>query len=331
LGRDNIQIAHVLVHEILHGELHHFERGRLLGVSREDWEDWNIACDIEIERRIFNLDMLGVGARESVMREHRQLFPFPYDFYGREPIAEELFSRQRKRLGGLQAVLDLDCDGRMPSNVKIISGGSKLVVEVAREQMREAVERGDAPAEYQSLIRARDVLFHDPIKRFMSVLRSKVHAREKELVISRPERRLITQGKKFPRRRRRLMPFVVVAVDTSGSMLDVDLARILGAMNSLARQYSFMVITCDAEVHQVVEEFTPRMIQEFEGRGGTSFVPVFDYIREHKIQVSALVFFTDLEGEFPVTPPHYPVIWIDTSHHQSDDVPFGTVVRFPPR
>jgi len=312
-------VAHVLVHEIMHGELRHFERGDLIG-AQENWTKWNIACDLEVERRIFTCGL--VKGRPSNN-------PFPGPYYSFGDIAEEIYLED---LSEFRSVADLPIPGKAEGADKeatLIQPPSESAIEVAREAIEEAAGRGDAPAWAESMIRAAQVTMEDPLKGFILMLRSKLAAREKELIISRPNRRLIISGKKFPKTRSRRQPHVVVAVDTSGSMSDGQLSRILGALNSLTRRYKFMMITCDAEVHEIVEEFTPRQVHEFEGRGGTDFTPVFDYLERERVPVSALIFFTDLMGTFPEKPPRYPVIWIYSGRGYSPDVPFGRIVRHP--
>ena len=48
---------------------------------------------------------------------------------------------------------------------------------------------------------------------------------------------------------------------------------------------------------------------EMAGGGGTSFVPVFDWIAGRGLRPDLLVYFTDAEGQFPQRAPDYPVIW----------------------
>ena len=50
------------------------------------------------------------------------------------------------------------------------------------------------------------------------------------------------------------------------------------------------------------------------GFGGTSFVPVFDWIRENKVKkgidVSALIYLTDGMGTYPDETPDYPTYFV---------------------
>ena len=84
-------------------------------------------------------------------------------------------------------------------------------------------------------------------------------------------------------------------------------------------------IQCDADVHSAVtysREDLPLKF-EYKGRGGTSFVPAIEYVQEHYPLTTACIYFTDLEGDFPDSPPEFPMLWITTVKH---DAPFGEVV-----
>ena len=57
------------------------------------------------------------------------------------------------------------------------------------------------------------------------------------------------------------------------------------------------------------------------GRGGTSFSPVFEYVKNEKINPKVLIYYTDGgDAHFPEKPPAYPVIWALT---KDKTVPWG--------
>lgn len=59
--------------------------------------------------------------------------------------------------------------------------------------------------------------------------------------------------------------------------------------------------------------------------GNTDFRPVFNYISNHKIQPTLLIYLTDLCGPFPDKAPTYPVIWVNT-YNKTDKAPFGETI-----
>jgi predicted metal-dependent peptidase len=129
---------------------------------------------------------------------------------------------------------------------------------------------------------------------------------------------------------------IIVAVDTSGSMSDQVLGEILGELDKLrsVTDCTITVIQCDAKIHKVDEfdAFNETKFDRyiFQGRGGTAFEPVFDWIRDKSqrsmFQFDALIYITDGFGSFPPKPPPYPVMWIMTEHSRPD-IPFGEVIR----
>ena len=129
---------------------------------------------------------------------------------------------------------------------------------------------------------------------------------------------------------------IVVAVDTSGSMSDDELAIILKEIDKLRSitNCRLTLIQCDADI-QKIDDFeatdqTNFKRYKFLGRGGTAFIPVFDYIREKQaesfFQLDCLIYLTDGFGSFPEKPSAYPVLWIMTEYSQPN-VPFGEVIR----
>lgn len=133
---------------------------------------------------------------------------------------------------------------------------------------------------------------------------------------------------------------IVVAVDTSGSMSDDDLGKVLAELDKLrsATECRLTLVQCDAKIQKidVFDEFSPTRLDRYKflGRGGTAFEPVFDWIRDQSrqgmFQLDALIYLTDGFGSFPKKQPSYPVLWIMTEHCRPD-VPFGEVIRIDGR
>lgn len=137
---------------------------------------------------------------------------------------------------------------------------------------------------------------------------------------------------------------LVVAVDTSGS-IDLDTAsRVLAEVDNLraATECRLTVIQCDAEIQQV-QEFDPWEDSIFDnqgrtttlrGRGGTSFVPVFEWLTADEQGVvappDAIIYLTDGYGQFPAKEPLVPTVWVLVGAHASlPKVPFGAVIELP--
>ncbi|MBI2312627.1 MAG: hypothetical protein HYU77_09010 [Betaproteobacteria bacterium] len=110
---------------------------------------------------------------------------------------------------------------------------------------------------------------------------------------------------------------LVVALDTSGSIGEAELGEFASELDALKGQVRARVtlLACDQQlaagspwVYEPWEALTlPRALK---GGGGTRFTPVFDWVEREGRRPDLLVYFTDAEGEFPQSPPGYPVIWL---------------------
>ncbi|MCP3666992.1 MAG: hypothetical protein GY696_31620 [Gammaproteobacteria bacterium] len=124
---------------------------------------------------------------------------------------------------------------------------------------------------------------------------------------------------------------LVIALDTSGSIKDEEFEQFLSEINALKGQLRARVtlLTCDARlsdqapwIFEPWEEF--KLPDNFRGGGGTSFIPVFQWVEQQGLQPESLIYFTDAEGKFPSAEPIYPVIWLVKGKRQ---VPWGQRVQ----
>lgn len=148
----------------------------------------------------------------------------------------------------------------------------------------------------------------------------------------RLDRRLIVQDIAAPGRARFFTDNVTVAIDTSGSIGQVEIDRFFAEMRGIlddCRPRQVYVMWCDAKVHKVdeIEDSSEIDTLKPKGGGGTDFRPVFDWLKERGVTPDCLVYFTDLLGTFPSAAPGYPVIWASTVKNGS--YPWGNVVDIP--
>lgn len=110
---------------------------------------------------------------------------------------------------------------------------------------------------------------------------------------------------------------LVVALDTSGSIAQGELAEFLDELDALHGQVRARVTltACD----EALAPGAPWVFEPWErialpprlgGGGGTRFTPVFEWAERESQRPDALVYFTDAQGEFPVRAPEYPVLWV---------------------
>jgi len=121
---------------------------------------------------------------------------------------------------------------------------------------------------------------------------------------------------------------VGVAIDSSASITSEEIQEFLSEVVGLCDQYDDYTVwlyICDTQVHQRFELHLGDPIPgTAKGRGGTDFRPPFLEVADKPI--TAMIYFTDLEGPFPEKEPYFPVIWLAVTDH---DVPWGHVIRYP--
>ncbi len=110
---------------------------------------------------------------------------------------------------------------------------------------------------------------------------------------------------------------LLVALDTSGSVSSEELAQFVAEVDALKGQIRARVTlqACDEALDPAgpwtFQAWEPIALpQRVHGSGGTSFVPVFDWVAREQLRPDLLLYFTDAEGEFPPAPPDFPVIWL---------------------
>jgi len=147
---------------------------------------------------------------------------------------------------------------------------------------------------------------------------------------TKPNRRYLPMGIYLPSLQSEALPPIVVGWDTSGSThhKQEEFASEVADVIQSVRPETTHIVYADAKV-QAVDEFTPDEKITFRpgGFGGTSFIPVFDWVEKEGIQPACLIYFTDLEGTFPETEPPYPVLWIDCAG--LCEAPFGETIKIP--
>jgi len=206
----------------------------------------------------------------------------------------------------------------------------ELAKEVIRQAIKEAADahkkaRGHLPSEIEEAIeewlKPPVISWRTLLKRFLAASIKSGSKRSWK----RPNRRFgeMQKGKLSDR-----MVSVTIAVDTSGSISEDNLKSFISEMRAIQSCYkgTMTVIECDAQIQKTYKLSKYKKVQRnFKGRGGTSFRPVFEYIKEKGVKTDLLVFFTDLWGDQEsCQKPPYPVLWVSTEVAQK--VPWGHVI-----
>jgi predicted metal-dependent peptidase len=174
--------------------------------------------------------------------------------------------------------------------------------------------------------------WRDVLRRFVDPMTS-----TKDYSWVRPNVRLMSLGYFTPGLISDGINHVVLSIDSSYS-IDSDWLRQFGGESQAALDDGAIdkvtVIFADTGVRKV-DEYSKGEIIDFTvpGRGGTNFSPTFDWINENLTDVSAVIYFTDLDCTDFGPEPAYPVLWAayDTNpiaiKQRMDNVPFGEVIE----
>lgn len=144
-------------------------------------------------------------------------------------------------------------------------------------------------------------------------------------------RRYVSQGVILPGYTGYGCGTVIFMMDTSGSMSPNEIKQGLGECDKImddCKPEELIIMGIDAQVHDVTHLYQGDSLADnmppLKGGGGTSFVPGFDWVRDEGIIPDAVVYFTDMMGNFP-DDPGYPVIWCNC-HDTQTEAPFGDTI-----
>jgi len=202
------------------------------------------------------------------------------------------------------------------------------IKEIVSKAATIAKSQGKLPASLENLIKECT----EPVYPVYSLLERFIDSniRDEDYSWHQPNRRYLPYGIIMPTPWSEKISDVTVVYDTSGSVPDEDLQMFHKIAGEILRKLGpklVRIIQCDAGVHRV-DEFRERSEWKTEikctGRGGTSFIPPFEWLKEKSITPSCLVYLTDMEGSFPEFAPNYPVMWVATTDHKA---PFGFTVQ----
>ena len=120
--------------------------------------------------------------------------------------------------------------------------------------------------------------------------------------------------------KKRRVPLITVAIDTSGSVDDDQLATFLPEIDAIRQIHKADVefIQCDSQIQDVtIVKAKDKFPATFKGRGGTSMLPVWDYIdNKSKRKPDVVIYLSDLEvyeGDFVSSPKNYGILYVGTN------------------
>lgn len=216
---------------------------------------------------------------------------------------------------------------------EISENDKELKKEIVKHAIRQAYEetqknRGYIPGEIQEII---DKWFKPPTiswKQLLKIYVGNIVKSEYSYTWKRVSRRFgDTQKGKMPERTLKL----TVAIDTSGSVSKKEFQEFISEIKEIQQCYKseILILECDSKIQKeyILEPYM-QINTSFNGRGGTSYEPVFEYIKERNVETDLLIYFTDFYCTFPEKEPPYAVIWCVSSNGDEKNTPkFGHVVK----
>jgi predicted metal-dependent peptidase len=331
LSQENLRA--VMCHEVLHLAFRHLER-----LEYRDHKLWNVACDLKVNEELkgktnlvltegclvsnqygswtinlgtknITIDDVAEKTSDQIYFELKKKLPkeFSYECDLIMPAGSKAEEEELKKKGftpvgqGQASRLSKDWQGRVYSATQQSRGSTPAGV------MREIYKLENSELPWGQILKER--------YRRMAI----------EHKWDKPSKRYFPRFY-FPGRTKAHGIKVVAAIDTSGSMSKEQITKAISELYGLTRSFPFLelwVTDCDAQVYEakkVKPDELSRLI--LKGGGGTDFRPVFDWVKKQfDNRIDSLVFFTDLDGEFPKDKAPFETFWVTDSQHANP--PFG--------
>jgi predicted metal-dependent peptidase len=305
----------VKVHEAYHRILKHHLR-----MGKRDPELWNIACDYAINPIIINS---GLKLPDGALIDSK-FYNMPaekiYDILQSDKKDGGGNSPQPQEWGNVQ---DQGSD-MSEDQIKAEEATINAQVVMAVNSMKK--EAGKLPSDIQEIInemKRSQVDWKDVLRRFIGGDQPEGYS------YRRPNRRQWYLNEVItPISNKIGCGDIVVGIDTSGSVSSKELSHFLGELNAISNMSgaeSVTIITCDADIQDVIRYEKGEQIETIEckGRGGTRVKPVFDYIAENNLNVDNFIYFSDMGiFDYPDQDVGYPILWV-SSDIRAKDAPIG--------
>jgi len=350
------QTQFMLAHEALHCALSHFARRQHRVIHK-----WDLACDYAINPLLID-DGLKPPPNALVMPMYKgmtaeEIYPLIDDNDESETLDKHAYDQDNQSRGSNTGRTEKDLerqqqepqqqdqgeqgnqggersakpeDGGAADEPQPLTPDEQETLSVQWQQRmagaaQQAMQAGKLGGELARMI---DHLLQPQLPWRMLLARYMTAVSRDDYSYSRPSRR---EGDYVLPSLRSRQTDLVVAVDTSGSIKDSEIQEFIEEIDALKGQVRARVtlLPCDAALCEGApfrfepwEQFSRP--DEIKGGGGTSFVPVFQWVEKEGIQPDLLLYFTDADGEFPKQEPHYPVIWLVKGRSK---VPWGQRIQ----
>jgi predicted metal-dependent peptidase len=315
LAREPQYLRGILLHEVHHIVLGHLAHPKFFNVAHK--ELMQIAQETSANEHIEeplphpvlwqHFERLGLRAGQSTLERYEKLCAARAE--GKEPQYARDSAPVDEHSWHEQAAPE-------PSGLS----ETRQVIERARDQGADDAERtrvefgriaGRTPEQLLAQLggtkqRPRvEVDWRDALRMFVARVRAPVHT------WSRPSRRFPARIGEIPGRayqhRTVLRPSLIIALDTSLSMSEGELAEIARQLRPMSELAQLFIVECDTTIARSYP--FQGVVDQVQGRGGTDLRPVFEPSVLHARRADGVVYFTDGEGPYPERAPPVPVLW----------------------
>jgi len=322
----------VLAHEVLHLALEHLQRK-----DNRQHKTFNIATDLVINNILVN-SHFDLPSESGCLVPYNNKFQFPNNKWIEEldkKTAEQVYleveklaEEERDEMDG--ARFDEHREGDEKEGGKEFKESKEKWNKAFSEASCYAKQQGNLPVGMKRLL---DVVLNQKVNWKHLLYKYLTNTLPYDYTYSRPSKKSISTGFYMPSILRENIE-VCVSVDTSGSISKDELGEFLGEITGIARTFNnikIRLIVCDCEIKEVYEfgmnDSEDIANIKISGGGGTSHIPVYDYIEKHFPNTKILVNFTDGYTDFPDY-EKVKTIWVITKGGCDDDkIPFGEVIN----
>jgi predicted metal-dependent peptidase len=304
LGRlDVTDVIFVLAHEALHNALGHLSRR-----STRSPYLWNVATDMVVN---------------DVLREAGFVTKLSGLHGANGSSAEKVFSDIDKLSRETGATFGVSWDDH--SGWELTEAEARELDEYWRQALSQSTTFGKTPKELE--LEVENILYPKRDWRAYLAEALRFPIDYKSVPPDRRFSQILLPTLDGDRRR------IVVAIDSSGSITQEKLAEFLSELRAIlsAGASEGKVIICDAKIQSEhpLDQFEVSSMKKVKGGGGTDFTPVFQRLAEDSAMgfaPDALIYLTDLVGNFPREAPFYRVLWAVRPEDARRAPPFGELV-----
>ena len=329
------QLLWIMAHEILHlAYLHPFRCGN------RNPEIWNIAADLKVNSDLMDRPKpLGEQPEDGLFPEAVWNNQYEYEIMPGKTIkniekktTEQIYDEIIEICKNNTDKIDINFPKDLIIDGKIGEVEASAIENEVRAKVFEAMCNAKNKSNIPKGLAEEYKAMAAPKIKWNFVISQRLKSMLKEKSWKTPNKKYLPYY--FPGTKRKKTSKILFAIDTSGSMSENEineaLSEILGYANTF-RTHEFYIIPCDCEEYEPIriknnERNKLKESVELMGKGGTDYEPVFKMIKERwNNDIDSLVYFTDLECDFPKDPPPYPIFWV--SRNSNKEVPYGRIIH----